>query len=79
VDNVALKPVDGGPPRFWRADVPTLTGTGPGEQQRSGGFCLRWLNPYDTWTAGDCDDGIGGGLLTTQPAPATLSSSRPAR
>jgi cell division septation protein DedD len=69
VDNVALKPVGGGLPRFWRADVPTLTGTGPGEQQqRSGGFCLTWLNPYDTWRAGDCVDGIGGGLLTTQPA-----------
>jgi hypothetical protein len=69
VDNVALKPVGGGLPRFWRADVPTLTGTGPGEQQRSGGFCLTWLNLYDTWRAGDCTDGIGGGLLTTRPAP----------
>lgn len=69
VDNVQLKPVGGGGSRYWRNDVPTLTGTGPGEQQRSGGFCLDWLNLYDTWTAGDCgDDGLGG-LLITKPAP----------
>jgi hypothetical protein len=69
VDNVQLKPVGGGDSRYWRADVPTLTGTGPGEPQRAGGFCLNWLNLYDTWTAGDCVDGLGGGLLTTEPAP----------
>jgi hypothetical protein len=70
VDNVQLKPAGGGEPRFWRADVPTLTGTGPGQQQRAGGFCLTWLNPYDTWTAGDCtDDDNAGGLLITRPAP----------
>jgi hypothetical protein len=70
VDNVQLKPAGGGPQRFWRDDVPTLTGTGPGQQQRSGGFCLNWINPYDTWTAGDCnDDDDGGGLLFTKPAP----------
>jgi hypothetical protein len=67
VDNVRLKPPGGGDQRFWRADVPTVTGTGPGEQQRTGGFCLDWINPYDTWTAGDCDDS-GGGLLITRPA-----------
>jgi hypothetical protein len=69
VDNVQLKPVGGGPQRYWRNDVPTLTGTGPGQQQRSGGFCLNWINPYDTWTAGDCNDDDGGGLLFTKPAP----------
>jgi hypothetical protein len=69
VDNVQLKPAGGGDQRFWRADVPTLTGSGPGAQQRSGGFCLDWLNLYDTWTAGDCANGLGGGLLTTHPAP----------
>ena len=76
VDNVQLRPPGGGQPRFWRADVPTLTGVEPGQQQRNGGFCLTWLNPYDTWTAGDCSDdmgGLGGGLLTppaTDPEPA---------
>jgi hypothetical protein len=70
VDNVQLKPVGGGAAQYWRADVPTLTGTAPGQQQRAGGFCLTWLNPYDTWTAGDCrDDDTGGGLLITKPAP----------
>ncbi|WIM96735.1 hypothetical protein ACTOB_000196 [Actinoplanes oblitus] len=54
VDNVQLRPPDGGPPRFWREDVPTLTGVTPGQQQRSGGFCLDWTTRYDTWTAGDC-------------------------
>jgi hypothetical protein len=54
VDNVQLRPADGGSSRYWRADVPTLTGYHPGEQQRSGGFCLNWVNQYDTWTAGDC-------------------------
>jgi hypothetical protein len=69
VDNVQLKPVGGGPSQYWRSDVPTLTGTGPDEQQRNGGFCLNWINQYDTWTAGDCDDDSGGGLLITKPAP----------
>jgi hypothetical protein len=76
VDNVQLRPPGGGPARFWRTDVPTLTGDGagtglvaglglglglgigvgadPGQQQRNGGFCLHWINRYDTWTAGDC-------------------------
>ena len=54
VDNVQLRPADGGSARYWRSDVPTLTGYHPGEQQRSGGFCLDWVNQYDTWTAGDC-------------------------
>jgi hypothetical protein len=63
VDNVQLKPAGGGSALFWRDNVPTLTGVAPGLQQRSGGFCLNWLNRYDTWTAGDCaDDGPGDGL-----------------
>jgi hypothetical protein len=57
VDNVQLRPSGGGPPRFWREDVPTLTGTDPMQQQRRGGFCLNWVNRYDTWTAGDCSTG----------------------
>jgi hypothetical protein len=68
VDNVQLKPAGGGPGQYWRADVPTLTGTGPAEQQRTGGFCLNWINPYDTWTAGDCSDVLGG-LIIAKPAP----------
>ena len=74
VDNVQLRPAGGGPPRFWRADVPTLTGGDPGQQQRNGGFCLNWLTRYDTWTAGDCSadpGGLGGGLLAPDaPDPA---------
>jgi hypothetical protein len=62
VDNVRLRPADGSPAVFWRDDVPTLTGTGPGMQQRQGGFCLDWMNLYDTWRAGDCAD--------SDPAPA---------
>jgi hypothetical protein len=54
VDNVQLRPPGGGTPRFWRADVPTLTGG----VQRSGGFCLNWMTRYDTWTAGDCDPDV---------------------
>ncbi|WP_229071723.1 hypothetical protein [Actinoplanes sp. DH11] len=54
VDNVQLKPADGGPARYWREDVATLTGTAPGQQMRRGGFCLDWVTRYDTWTAGDC-------------------------
>jgi hypothetical protein len=54
VDNVQLKPAGGGPARYWREDVGTLTGTAPGQQMRRGGFCLDWVNKYDTWTAGDC-------------------------
>lgn len=52
VDNVRLRPADGGPDRYWRDDVATLVGDMT--QQRAGGFCLNWLNRYDTWTAGDC-------------------------
>lgn len=53
VDNVQLKAADGSR-RYWGGDVPTVTGTEPGQAQRNGGFCLTWLHPYDTWTAGDC-------------------------
>ena len=49
VDNVRLRPGDGGPLRYWRADVPTLTGSASRPQ-----FCLNWVKRYDTWTAGDC-------------------------
>jgi hypothetical protein len=52
VDNVQLRPADGGPTRYWRDDVGTLTVDAT--QQRSGGFCLDWVTRYDTWTAGDC-------------------------
>ncbi|WP_262384787.1 hypothetical protein [Actinoplanes teichomyceticus] len=62
VDNVQLRPPGGGPSRFWREDVGTLTGVSPGQQQRSGGFCLDWVTRYDTWNAGDCPD----------PAPAPV-------
>jgi hypothetical protein len=54
VDNVQLRPPDGGSARYWRDDVPTLTGYGPGQRQSTGGFCLNWVNRYDTWTVGDC-------------------------
>jgi hypothetical protein len=69
VANVQLRPRGGGAARYWRADVPTLTGGGePAQQQRSGGFCLNWVNRYDTWTAGDCG-GEGGGLLSPAETP----------
>ena len=54
VDNVQLRPTGGGPARYWREDVDTLTGTAPDQQQRRGGFCLDWVTRYDTWTAGAC-------------------------
>ncbi|WP_231953610.1 hypothetical protein [Actinoplanes derwentensis] len=56
VDNVQVRPVGGGPARYWREDIATLTGTTPGEQQRRGGFCLDWQTRYDTWSAGNCAD-----------------------
>ena len=52
VDNVQLRPAAGGPSQYWRSDVGTLTGDTT--TQRLGGFCLDWVNRYDTWTAGDC-------------------------
>jgi hypothetical protein len=52
VDNVQLRPPDGGPARYWRDDVDTQVGDQA--QQRAGGFCLNWVTNYDTWTAGDC-------------------------
>jgi hypothetical protein len=67
VDNVQLRPADGGTPRFWRDDVPTLTGADPLQQQRRGGFCLDWVNRYDTWKAGDCSDDTP--VRPTPPAP----------
>ncbi|GIF19931.1 hypothetical protein BJ973_006973 [Actinoplanes tereljensis] len=71
VDNVQLRPSEGGPARYWRDDVPTLTGYDPGTQQRSGGFCLNWLNKYDTWTAGDCSDDVAPAAPTAAPTPTT--------
>jgi hypothetical protein len=73
VDNVQLRPPDGGTARYWRDDVGTLVGDMAA--QRAGGFCLDWVNRYDTWTAGDCPDGgLGGGLLgpvaPPQPPPS---------
>jgi hypothetical protein len=52
VDNVQLRPAGGGPAQYWRDDVATLTGDPVA--QRLGGFCLDWINHYDSWTAGDC-------------------------
>lgn len=52
VDNVQLLPPGGGNTRYWRDDVNTLTASGP--QQRIGDYCLDWITPYDTWTAGNC-------------------------
>jgi hypothetical protein len=81
VDNVQLKPAGGGPSQFWRADVPTATGTAPGAQQRTGGFCLNWINLYDTWTAGDCGgDSVGGlfgGSGAIQPPVAPAAAPTP--
>ncbi|MCW2141784.1 hypothetical protein [Actinoplanes cyaneus] len=54
VDNVQLRPAAGGASRFWREDVSTLTGVAPGQQQRSGGYCLDWVTRFDTWNAGNC-------------------------
>ncbi|MCO8268976.1 hypothetical protein M1L60_00060 [Actinoplanes sp. TRM 88003] len=54
VDNVRLRPGEGGEARLWREDVPTLTGTDPAQRRHNGGYCLDWLTRYDTWTAGGC-------------------------
>ena len=43
------------------------TGAAPGPEQRDGGFCLNWINFFDTWTAGDCPANAGGGIFTTGP------------
>jgi len=56
VDNVQLRPAGGGPAQHWRSDVATLTGDMTA--QRLGGFCLDWMNRYDTWKAGDCPRGL---------------------
>jgi hypothetical protein len=74
VDNVQVRPAGGGPARYWNAEVPTLTGYAPGAQQRTGGFCLNWINRYDTWTAGDCtaED------LTPKTAPTAPAAGSPA-
>jgi hypothetical protein len=71
VDNVQLRPPGGGASRYWRADVPTLTGADSVRQQRRGGFCLDWVNRYDTWKAGDCDDGA---LIHPAPPQEPLPS-----
>jgi hypothetical protein len=59
VDNVRLRPAEGGEAKLWREDVPTLTGTDPAQRRLNGGFCLDWLTRYDTWTAGDCGSDKG--------------------
>jgi hypothetical protein len=64
VDNVQLRPPGGGAERYWRDDVATLVGDMA--IQRTGGFCLNWVNRYDTWTAGDCP---GSGLVTAPEPP----------
>ncbi|MFI5894211.1 hypothetical protein ACIA5D_29330 [Actinoplanes sp. NPDC051513] len=92
VDNVQLRPADGSAARYWRDDVPTLTGYSPNQPQRTGDFCLNWVNRYDTWTAGDCgpdtDAPAGGGgrlapsattaLTQTTAAAATQTTVGPA-
>ena len=72
VDNVKLRPPDGGPARYWRNDVSTLTGEAAA--QRLGGFCLDWINRFDTWTAGNCPPGIS---VTLPLKLAEKSRSRP--
>jgi hypothetical protein len=80
VDNVQLRPAGGGAARYWRDDVGTLVGDMAA--QRTGGFCLDWINKYDTWTAGDCPDtgagdGLAGGLLgpTAPPEPPPVGAA----
>ncbi len=80
VDNVQLRPPDGGNARYWRDDVPTLTGYAPDQPQQTGGFCLNWVNRYDTWTAGDCGpDADAASRAAAQPtvAPAAPASAQP--
>ena len=83
VDNVQLRPPDGSAQRYWRDDVPTLTGYGPGQPQRTGGFCLNWVNRYDTWTAGDCgpdadtDTSGRGAAAPSEPAAAPIAPTTP--
>jgi hypothetical protein len=52
MDNVQLRPAGGGPSRYWREDVTTMTGGDA--QERAGGFCINWQTHFDTWSAGDC-------------------------
>jgi hypothetical protein len=68
VDNVQLRPAGGGPAQYWRADVGTLTGDMTA--QRLGGFCLDWVNRYDTWTAGDCPPVLLGAAVPPGPPPS---------
>lgn len=67
VDNVQLRPPDGGVARYWRDDVDTQIGDLA--KQQAGGFCLNWVTRYDTWTAGDCPGGMAGGLPTPTLPP----------
>jgi hypothetical protein len=77
VDNVQLRPAGGGSSRYWKSDVPTLTGWSAAGQQRSGNFCLTWVNRYDTWTAGDCAAGVsqGGGVVAAPAATPQPTAS----
>lgn len=48
VDSVSLKDGATGPLIWWDAQVPTTPGSS------ADGYCLNWINKYDTWTAGSC-------------------------
>ncbi|MDI1461856.1 hypothetical protein QEZ54_12825 [Catellatospora sp. KI3] len=48
VDSVQLKDGPAGPLRPWQGDIPTTPGA-PAD-----GYCLRWLRPYDSWSARTC-------------------------
>jgi len=73
VDNVQLRPPDGGTARYWRDDVDTQIGDLA--KQRAGGFCLNWVTRYDTWTAGDCPGGGGAGLPNPPVSPPAEPSA----
>jgi hypothetical protein len=68
VDNVQLRGADGAE-QYWRNGVATLVGDMA--VQRAGGFCLTWLNLYDTWTAGDCP----GEVAAVPPSPPPVSDA----
>ncbi|MEU4220122.1 hypothetical protein, partial [Actinoplanes sp. NPDC026623] len=75
VDNVQLRAPGDGSSRYWREDVDTQVGGTA--QQRSAGFCLNWLTHYDTWTAGDCPDGAGGGEVEPSAGADTVGDVSP--
>ena len=75
VDNVQLRPPDGGSARYWRDDVDTQIGDQA--QQRAGGFCLDWVTRYDTWRAGDCAGGAGAGSPAAPTGVTPSAEERP--